>query len=107
MSKSKSITLSPKHGLNPSITHCECCGKELGIALFGRLKGDAEAPKQIEGELCDECKKKYITIVEVESETNRKGTGRCAYIPKEAVNIECKDGIALMATEEFTKMFIK
>lgn len=31
----------------------------------------------------------------------------CAYIPKEAINVECKDGIALMATEEFTKMFIK
>jgi hypothetical protein len=30
MSKSKdSILLSPKHGVNPSITHCECCGKEM------------------------------------------------------------------------------
>ena len=81
--------------------------KDTSLALFGRLKGDAEAPKQIEGELCDECNKKYITIVEVESETNRRSTGRYAYIPKEAVNIECKDGIAVMATEEFTKMFIK
>ena len=35
-----SITLSPKHGLNPSITHCECCGKEIGLALFGKMKGD-------------------------------------------------------------------
>lgn len=104
---SKSITLSPKHGVNPSIVICPICKKDTSIALFGRLKGDAEAPKQIEGELCDECKKKYITIVEVESETNRKSTGRRAYILKEAVNIECKDGIALMATEEFTKMFIK
>lgn len=38
---SKSIKLSPKHGVNPSVTHCECCGKEIGVALFGRLKGDA------------------------------------------------------------------
>ena len=104
---SKSITLSPKHGVNPSIIICPICKKDTSIALFGRLKGDAEAPKRIEGELCDECKKKYITIVEVESETNRRGTGRCAYILKEVVNVECKDGIALMTTEEFTKMFIK
>ena len=104
---SKDITLSPKHGLNPSIVICPICKRETSIALFGRLRGDAEAPMKVEGELCDECKKKYITIIEVESEANRKGTGRCAYIPKEAVNIECKDGIALMGTEEFTKMFIK
>lgn len=104
---SKNITISPKHGLNPSIVVCPVCKKDTSIAIFGRLKGDVEAPKQVEGELCDECKKKYITIIEVESESNRRSTGRCAYIPKEAINIECKDNIALMATEEFTKMFVK
>lgn len=104
---SKNITVSPKHGFNPSIVICPICKKDTSIALFGRLKGDAEAPKQIEGELCDECKNKYITIIEVKSETNRIGTGRYVYIPKEAVNIECKDGIALIGIEEFTKMFIK
>ena len=104
---SKNITLSPKHGVNPSIVICPVCKKETSIALFGKLKGDAEAPKTVEGELCDECKKKYITIVEVESETNKTSTGRCAYIPKDAVNIDCPDGIALMCKEEFTKMFVK
>lgn len=103
----KGITISPKHGVNASIVICPICKKDTSIALFGRLKGDAEAPKQIEGELCDECKKKYITIIEVESETNRRVTGRCAYILKEILNVECKGGIALMAIEEFTKMFIK
>ena len=104
---SKGITLSPKHGVNCSIIVCPICKKETSLALFGRLKDDAEAPKQIEGELCDECKKKYITIIEVESETNIKGTGRYVYIPKESVNIKCKNGIALMSTEEFTKIFVK
>ena len=104
---SKGIILSPKHGVNPSIIICPICKKDTSLVLFGRLKGDTKAPKQIEGELCDECKKKYITIVEVESETNGRSTGRYAYIPKEAVNIECKDGIALMTTEEFTKTFVK
>ena len=104
---SKGITLSPKHGVNCSIIVCPICKKETSLALFGRLKDDAKAPKQIEGELCDECKKKYITIIEIESETNIKGTGRYVYIPKEEVNIKCKDSIALMSTEEFTKIFVK
>ena len=103
----KSIKLSPKHGVNPSVMICPICKKDVSIALFGKLKGDAEAPRQIEGELCDECKKKYITIIEIESETNPKSTGRYVYVPKEAINIECKENIALMVTEEFTKMFVK
>lgn len=101
------IKYSPKHGVNPSIMVCPICGKDTAIALFGRLKGDKEAPRKVEGELCDECKKKYIQIIEVESETNPKGTGRCAYIPKEAVNIDCPKGIALMRKEEFTKTFCR
>ena len=44
---SKSITLSHKHGVNPSVTHCECCGKEIGLALVGRLKGDEKAPLKV------------------------------------------------------------
>ena len=104
---SKSLKISPKHGVNPSIVICPICKKDTSLVLFGKLKGDVEAPKQIEGDLCDECKKKYITIIEIESETNRKATGRRCYILKEHLNVECKDGIALMATEEFTKMFIK
>lgn len=39
-----SIKLSPKHGVNPSILHCICCGKDYGIAMLGKLKGDKEAP---------------------------------------------------------------
>lgn len=100
-----SIKFSSKHGLNPSIIVCPICGKDTSIALFGRLKGDKEAPKNVKGDLCDECKKKYIQIIEVESETNRKSTGRCTYIPKEAVNIDCPNGIAIMKKEEFTKIF--
>lgn len=99
------IKFSPKHGLNPSIIVCPICGKDTSIALFGMLKGDKEAPKEVKGDLCNECKKKYIQIIEVESETNRKGTGRYTYIPKEDVKIDCPKGIALMGTEEFTKMF--
>ena len=104
---SKAIKLSPKHGLNCSIVVCPICKKDTSLALFGRLKDDAEAPKQIEGELCDECKKKYITVIEVESEANRISTGRRGYIPKEAISVSYKYDTVLMTTEEFTKYFVK
>ena len=99
------ITLSKKHGLNPSMMICPICGKDVGIALFGRLKGDAEAPKVIKSELCDDCKTKYITIIEVESENNPVKTGRHTFVPKEAINVDCPKGIALMNKIEFNKLF--
>lgn len=55
---SKSIRLSPKHGVNPCIPRCFFCGKEKNmIALMGKLPGDAEAPMNavIDYEPCDEC----------------------------------------------------
>ena len=80
------IELSPKHGVNPSILHCECCGKDYGIAMFGRLKGDVEAPKDVMQGFCDDCKEVIdqggVMIVEVkdgEGEKNPKNpyrTGR-------------------------------
>lgn len=55
---SKNITLSKNHGLNPSIVKCFICGKEHSIALFGRLKGDAKAPREIvDGSICPDCQK--------------------------------------------------
>ena len=95
-----SITLSPKHGVNPSILHCQCCGKEYGIGLAGRLKGDAEAPKDVMYGFCDDCQKVIdqggVMIVEVadgEGEKNPKNpyrTGRivgCSKQYKERNNI--------------------
>lgn len=52
---SKGIRVSEKHRVNPSITICPICGKETGIALLGKLKGDEEAPRKIIGDLCDDC----------------------------------------------------
>lgn len=52
------IVLSPQHGVNPSLELCFWCQKERGLVLFGRLKGDVEAPRKvtINKEPCDECK---------------------------------------------------
>lgn len=57
---SNSIKLSPKYGVNPSMTTCFWCGETTGIALMGRIGGrnDKEAPKYCFGgyEPCDKCK---------------------------------------------------
>lgn len=98
MSREKGITLSPKHGVNPSVTHCECCGKEIGLALFGRLKGDVEAPRDVAMSLCDDCQKvidqQGLMIIEVrdgESGNNPYRTGRLVGITKDAKERMFKD----------------
>lgn len=52
----KSVTLSKKHGLNPSMVICPICDKEESVAILGYIKGDKEAPRYIQGDICDECK---------------------------------------------------
>jgi len=113
--KKNSITLSPKYGVNPSITHCECCGKELGLALLGKLKGDEEAPKDIYMGLCDECQKVVdedgLMIIEVrdgEKSPNPYRTGRLVGITKEAKERMFKDttsNICYMEESMFNPLF--
>ena len=116
MSRSKeSITLSPKHGVNPSVTHCECCGKEIGIALFGKMKDDAEAPRDVAMGLCDDCKKVIdangLMIIEVrdgESGNNPYRTGRIVGISKDAkerIFKDIKSPICYMEQSMFSQMF--
>ena len=112
---SKSITLSPKHGLNPSITHCECCGKEIGIAMFGRLKGDKEAPRDVAMGYCEDCQKvidqQGLMIIEVYNGTsgsNPERTGRIVGITKEAKERMFKDitsPVCYMEQSMFSPMF--
>lgn len=70
------VKVSPKHGLNPSITTCFWCGKDVGIVLLGRMKGDAEAPRRmcLNLEPCDECKAKFaqgVQVIEVTPDGSR------------------------------------
>lgn len=54
------IRVSPKHGLNPSISVCVICGEDKNeLIVPGRLKGDAEAPRRAvwNYEPCDTCKR--------------------------------------------------
>lgn len=113
--KEKGITLSKKHGLNPSITHCECCGKTIGVAVLGKLKGDVEAPKDIFMGLCDDCQKvidqQGLMIIEVkdgETGKNPYRTGRLVGITKEAKEEMFKDITSPMCYMEqslFSQMF--
>lgn len=89
---SRSIRLSEKHGVNPSILHCPICGKETGIGLLGKLKGDAEAPRDmIDRHPCDNCQKVIdggghfiIEVRDGESGNNPYRTGRLIGITNEA-----------------------
>lgn len=56
-----SIPISTKHGVNPSCAICFFCGEAKEIVLFGRLKGDVEAPPEVlmDYEPCDKCKELF------------------------------------------------
>lgn len=119
---SKSIRVSEKHGLNPTIPVCFYCGKQKNeIALMGHMKGDIEAPKNmvLDYEPCDECKKQWekgVTLIEVTKVPFPDGrppiqhdaypTGRCAVVKPEALVGDFKAGSrALVLTEDYKQMF--
>ena len=108
MSREKGIQLSKKHGLNPSLDHCWLCGKEIGIVLFGRLKGDAEAPhKTCSGNVCNDCKKRFEKESVVLSCNSEGDTdGRMIWIPKECITEQLRtNNILRMINTEFDKTF--
>ena len=108
-----SIKLSSKHGVNPSILHCACCGKEYGVAMFGKLKGDAEAPKDVYQGLCADCeavvKQGGAMIIEVrdgETGDNPYRTGRIVGVSKEFKERSHIDSsFAYMPQSVFSKIF--
>ena len=90
---SKSIRLSEKHGVNPSIERCFICGKDFGLVLFGRMKNDEEAPREVcLGNVCDECKgimKEGVFLIECDQDKSDDSndpyrTGRVAALREDA-----------------------
>lgn len=99
-----SILLSEKHGLNPSVCVCPVCGKDMAIALFGRLEGDAQAPAVTKNsELCDDCKSTHVTVIEVHTAINRKPTGNRFFIPKESIVEELRGNEYVLIDKVTTK----
>lgn len=91
-----SIKLSPKHGVNPSLSACFYCGKDKNeILLLGRLPDDAEAPHRLvySMEPCEECKdymEKGIICISIDpklsKDTNNPWrTGRWAVVTDNGV----------------------
>lgn len=71
----KGIRLSEQHGVNPSVEQCFTCMKDVGVLLFGKMKGDTEAPTRVclghNSEPCDECKghmEQGIILISVDEE---------------------------------------
>ena len=76
--REKGIRLSPKHGVNPTLLKCFWCGGDMGIALLGKLKGDAEAPREtcMGLEPCDKCKAnmvKGVALIEIDGDGSKYG----------------------------------
>lgn len=99
----KSIPLSPKHGLNPTIPVCAWCGEPKNeIALMGRIKTnvkgeDPEAPMHcvLDYEPCDKCKEQWSQGVAVLEATTVRPT---PYRPPIQVQ---KDGTEIYPTMRF------
>lgn len=121
---SKSIPLSPKHGVNPTMPICFFCGETKNeIALLGRIGGkqDLEAPRQIllDYEPCDKCKEIFaqgVLLIEVTRVPNVEGqfeiakdaypTGRHCVVKPEALRGDFKAGSkALVLKEDYEQMF--
>lgn len=111
--KKKSIKLSPKHGVNPSVMHCFICGKETGVALLGKLKDDKEAPRDITNpnELCEDCRKQieagnkfFLEVKDNTDHNNPERTGRMVCVRGEALP-EVKSSINYMEHKAFDQLF--
>lgn len=109
---SKSIKISEKHGVNPTIPICFFCGEEKKeIVLLGKLPGDTEAPMHMwipgDYEPCEKCKEKWshgIPLIEVNDTANfdrqpeivagAYPTGRVVVIREEAIKRGFKENVA-------------
>lgn len=96
--KDKGIKLSPKYGVNPCIPICCWCGKEKNeIALLGKLKGDAEAPRNavVDYEPCEECQAKFnLGVVLIEVTKNHPNDN--------IMPIQKRDGVSLYPTFRYS-----
>jgi len=134
MSKSKSIRVHPKYGVNPTIPVCVWCGKERNeVAMLGAAYKE-EAPMRmiLDYEPCDDCKDKMklgVAIIEASRTPVREGwppfsthgdrkvyiTGRWVVVKPEAIHDLLKPselaekviagGSTLLDVEAFSRVF--
>ena len=82
-----SLIISKKHGVNPAMMLCPICGGDSGLALLGRLKNDAKAPRRMVGNPCDQCiefMKKGIIVVSCKDGEPDTRTGKLIVMKDDA-----------------------
>jgi len=111
-----SIRVSEKHGVNPTMLMCFWCGEPNGeLALLGKLKGDAEAPRQscLNLDPCKKCQAQMDTGIMCAEALHNEGeepepTGRWVVITREAAaklfNVEVETR-CWMDPETFNALF--
>lgn len=104
----KGIILSKEHGLNPSVMVCPICGKEGDIAILGRIKRDKEAPRYIQGDICDKCKARVADnkcfVISVGEDQRLK---RYTIVSKDIFTQKVEDCAVLMKEADFNAVFDK
>ena len=104
----KGVTLSKKHGLNPSIAVCPICDKAESIVLLGHIKGDEKAPRYIQGDICDECKARVADnkcfVISVGEDQRFK---RYTIVNKDIFTQKVEDCAVLMKEADFNAVFDK
>lgn len=82
----RGIPVSKKHGVNPTMLICPICRHETnGLALLGKLPGDAEAPRySLDREPCDDCRKVIdaggVMLIEVKDGSIGQSPKRTGYV---------------------------
>lgn len=82
----KGISVSKKHGVNPTMLICPICHHETnGLALLGKLPGDAEAPRySLDREPCDDCRGVIeaggVMLIEVKDGSTGQSPERTGYV---------------------------
>ena len=82
----RSISVSKKHGVNPTMLICPICRHETnGLALLGKLPGDAEAPLySLDSQPCDDCRGVIeaggVMLIEVKDGSTSQNPQRTGYV---------------------------
>ena len=104
----KGVTLSKKHGLNSIMVVCPICNKAKSVALSGHIKGNEEAPRYIQGDICDECKAKVADnkcfVISVGEDRRLK---RYTIVSKDIFTQKVEDCAVLMKEADFNAVFDK
>lgn len=81
------VILDEKYGVNPSVNVCFWCGRDIGVVLFGRMKGGKEAPRKcvIDKEPCDDCRKNMSLGITLMIANSDGPTGQYCVVTEEYI----------------------